>query len=52
MKKFYKSYQNNMCSLYICHFSTVIDFSSEKYSGTTGHRTLYFSDEKSITIEK
>ena len=25
-------------SLYIYHFSTVIDFSSEKYSGSTGHR--------------
>ena len=24
-------------SLYIYHFSTVIDFSSEKYSGSTGH---------------
>ena len=25
-------------SLYIYHFSTVIDFSFEKYSGSTGHR--------------
>ena len=25
-------------SLYIDHFSTVVDFSSEKYSGSTGHR--------------
>ena len=24
--------------LYIYHFSTVVDFSSEKYSGSTGHR--------------
>ena len=24
-------------SLYIYHFSTVVDFSSEKYSGSTGH---------------
>ena len=24
--------------LYIYNFSTVIDFSSEKYSGSTGHR--------------
>ena len=24
--------------LYICHFSTLIDFSSEKYSGSTGQR--------------
>ena len=25
-------------SIYIHHFSTVVDFSSEKYSGSTGHR--------------
>ena len=24
--------------LYIYHFSIVVDFSSEKYSGSTGHR--------------
>ena len=72
--------------LYIYHFSTVIDLSSEKYSGSTAHRNswyqwrnlqwgcrwsdsnckflcwyseflcpvepLYFSDEKSRTVEK
>ena len=27
-----------IASLYIYHFSTLIDFSSEKYSGSTGHR--------------
>ena len=30
-----------IASLYICHFSTVIDFSSEKYSGSTGHRNSW-----------
>ena len=28
-------------SLYICHFSTVIDFSSKTYSGSTGHRNSW-----------
>ena len=53
-----------LTSLYIYHFSTVIDFSSEKYSGivvlldteTPGtSREIYSedaSDEKSITVEK
>ena len=27
---------------YIYHFSTVIDFSSEKYSGSTGHRNSWY----------
>ena len=27
-----------IASLYIFHFSTVVNFSSEKYSGSTGHR--------------
>ena len=27
-----------LISLYFYHFSTVIDFSSKKYSGCTGHR--------------
>ena len=32
-----------LCSfIYICHFSTVIDFSSEKYSGSTGHRNSWY----------
>ena len=31
-----------MASLYIYHFSTVIDFSSEKYSGSTGHRNSWY----------
>ena len=29
-------------SLYIYHFSTVIDFSSEKYGGSTGHRNSWY----------
>ena len=29
-------------SLYFYHFSTVIDFSSEKYSGSTGHRNSWY----------
>ena len=29
-------------SLYIYHFSTMIDFSSEKYSGSTGHRNSWY----------
>ena len=29
-------------SLYVYHFSTVIDFSSEKYSGPTGHRNSWY----------
>ena len=33
------------CSLYIYHFSTVIDFSFEKYSGSTGHKN-------SLPVEK
>ena len=28
--------------LYIYHFLTVIDFSSEKYSGSTGHRNSWY----------
>ena len=39
-----------IASLYIYHFSTVVDFSSEKYSGSTGHRNS--SDENSTTAEK
>ena len=30
--------QMRISSLYIYHFSTVVDFSSKKYSGSTGHR--------------
>ena len=29
-------------SLYIYHFSTLIDFSSEKYSGSTRHRNSWY----------
>ena len=36
----YKEREN--ASLYIYHFSTVIDFSSEKYSGSTGHRNCWY----------
>ena len=31
-----------IASLYIYHFSTVIDFSSEKNSGSTGHRNSWY----------
>ena len=31
-----------IASLYFYHFSTVIDFSSEKYSGSTGHRNSWY----------
>ena len=31
-----------IASLYIYHFSTVIDFSSEKYSGSTGRRNSWY----------
>ena len=31
-----------IASLYIYHFSTVIDFSSKKYSGSTGHRNCWY----------
>ena len=42
-----------IASLYIYHFSTVIDFSSEKYQEfLCPVEPLYFSDEKSITVEK
>ena len=30
-----------IASLYIYHFLTVIDFSSKKYSGSTGHRNSW-----------
>ena len=31
-----------MASLYIYHFSTVVDFSFEKYSGSIGHRNSWY----------
>ena len=31
-----------IASLYFYHFSTVIDISSEKYSGSTGHRNSWY----------
>ena len=31
-----------IASLYIYHFSTVFDFSSEKYSGSIGHRNSWY----------
>ena len=31
-----------IASLHIYHFSTVVDFSSEKYSGSTGHKTSWY----------
>ena len=36
-----------IASLYFYHFSTVIDFSSEKYSGGTGHRNHCISRMRS-----
>ena len=35
---------SNWCiaPLYIYHFSTVIDFPSEKHSGSTGHRNSWY----------
>ena len=35
-----------IASLYIYHFSTVIDFSSEKYIGSTGHRNSWYQWRK------
>ena len=35
-------FNDNISSLYIYHFSTEIDFSSEKYSGSTGHRNSWY----------
>ena len=31
-----------IASLYIYHFSTVVDFSSEKYSGSTGQKNSWY----------
>ena len=31
-----------VASLYVYHFATVVDFSSEKYSGSTGHRNSWY----------
>ena len=31
-----------IASLQFYHFSTVVDFSSEKYSGSTGHRNSWY----------
>ena len=31
-----------IASLYIYHYSTVVDFSSEKYSGSTGHMNPWY----------
>ena len=36
------SAQQICSSLLFYHFSTVIDFSSEKYSGSTGHRNSWY----------
>ena len=40
-----------IASLYIYHFSTVIDFSSEKYSGFTGHRNSWSGTSREIYSE-
>ena len=37
-----ENYQENESSLYIYHFSIVVDFLSEKYSGPTGHRNSWY----------
>ena len=34
-----------IASLFIYHFSTVVDFSSEEYSGSTGHKNSWYSRE-------
>ena len=31
-----------IASLYIYHFLTLVDFSSEKYSGSAGHRNSWY----------
>ena len=31
-----------IASLYIYHFSTVVDFSSQEYSGSTGNRNFWY----------
>ena len=38
-------------SLYICHFSTVVDFSSEKYSCSTGHRNPKIGIHRSVNLK-
>ena len=35
-----------IASLYIYHFSSVIDFLSEKYIGSTGHRYSWYQDRR------
>ena len=40
--EYFKDVRIKCSSLYIYHFSTVIDFSSEKYSGSTGHRNSWY----------
>ena len=39
LSKKLKNRNNLVVSLYVYQFSTVVDFSSEKYSGSTGHRS-------------
>ena len=37
------NFGNCICVIiFFYHFSTVIDFSSEKYSGSTGHRNSWY----------
>ena len=31
-----------IASLYVCHFATVVDFSSEKYNGSTVHSNAWY----------
>ena len=35
-----------IASLYIYHFSAVVDYSSEKYSGSTGHGNFLYQQRK------
>ena len=42
LKKMNFSPKRLITSLHIYHFSTVVDFSSEKYSGSTDHRRSWY----------
>ena len=39
-----KLFIHKILSLYSYHFSTVVDLSSEKYSGSTGHRNSWYQE--------
>ena len=42
--------ENVLESLYIYHFTTVIDFSSEKYSGSTGYKQELLVPAEKFTV--